>query len=427
MSRCPTPPARRSLAAAAAALAALAACKPDDEPVPSRCVAAAELCADLELQVPSPRGEVAGVWDGTRQRLVVFGGDEGSPVQCIPAPDFVGQTWEWRSACDAWVELETDEAPHARGRHVAAMDAEANRMLLHGGRFRETGTSGDYELFDDLWAFDLDGDTWVEVASGGGGDGPSPRANHAGVVAGDRFVLFGGNESEDPLVFQPLGDVWAFDLESEDWEELEPLGDEAPVARLYHAMAASPDGRTVYVYGGGGANAFQGPFYGDLWALDLDTMEWDELDGGGGDAGERPDHRIWASLLADPDGARLWLWAGHDDQALGNRNDLWVFDLDDGGWEQVVEGDALDQGAAGFCEFPADFVEPDLGAPERRNAGAAAITDCSEIVMFAGKTDCGIANDLWVWSESGGWDERSPATAGEICLRSAADCEEMCF
>jgi hypothetical protein len=124
----------------------------------------------------------------------------------------------------------------------------------------------------------------------------------------------------------------------------------------------------------------------------------------------------------------LLLWAGHDDTELGARNTMWGYDLAGGGWSELEVGDVYNAPAAGFCDFPADFVVPDLDAPERRHAGAAVLSDAGELLIFAGKTDCGLINDVWSWSLSDAtWTERSAATVGEICLRSFANCQSLCF
>jgi len=356
---------------------------------------------------------VAGVWDG--ERLVVFGGDEGVPVECTSQTDFTGETWAFVAACNAWERIEAGDGPPARGRHVAAWDEARGRMLVYGGRTRE-GTSGTYTNFDDLWALDVATETWTLLSGGG----PGARNMAVGVVSGDQFVIYGGNKSDSGASYDSQKDVWSFDLVANEWVELSPGS--GPGKRIFHAASLSPDGKTMYVYGGGDDNAFTGPFFGDLWALDLDAPAWTELHAGGGGA---PDNRIWPNLLTEPDGSIL-MWAGHDDGSLGNRNDLWRFDTASGDWTQLEEGDVQSNDANGFCDFPADFVTPDLEAPERRDAGAAALDGSGRLWVFGGKTDCGIINDVWSW-DAGTWTERSPASFGEICLRAYAECSTMCF
>jgi len=92
--------------------------------------------------IPSARGEVRGVWDTDRQRMVFFGGDQGVPQNCFPQTDFVGQTWAFHTDCDNFELLAEGAAgPPARSRYAAGHDATRERMIVHGGRWR-SGTSG---------------------------------------------------------------------------------------------------------------------------------------------------------------------------------------------------------------------------------------------------------------------------------------------
>jgi hypothetical protein len=394
------------------ALALLAACSSsetsDDTEVPP-----AVDCSTRPIDLPSPRGEQGGVWDDARDRFVFFGGDEGVPEDCMSQTEFTGETWAFHADCDNFEKLEGNP-PKRRGRFAVALDEARARMLIHGGRFRD-GTSGTYELFDDLWAFDLATDSWTELDAPGG---PSERTNHEMVVVGDTLWLYGGNASDDGLSFDPLGDLWSLDLTTLTWTEVDAPG--GPAARLFHNVAT--DGDLIFVYAGGDEDAFTGPFFRDLWAFDPSNSEWTELS----DGNDGPEARIWAALKWDAVAEKLVMFAGHDDQALGNHNELWTFDVGTGAWDAVREGDTLDAGSNGFCDFPADFTHVDLESPERRNAFASAMTPAGELWVFGGKTDCGIINDVWSGS-AGAWTLRSRATAGESCVRSNASCETLCF
>jgi hypothetical protein len=292
-------------------------------------------------------------------------------------------------------------------------------MIIHGGRYRD-GTEGNYTLHEDTWAFDLETDTWSEWETSG--DGPSKRSMHAAAVVGDTFYVFGGSTSRSGASYAPQSDLWALDLESKSWEKLGE--DDGPAAREFHAMTASADGSALYVYGGGDENAFVGPFLGDLWRYDIDEASWERLHRGANNA---PEARIGADLLHDESRGKLLLWAGHDDGQLGNTSELWAFDLSSEDWTQLQAGDVLNSSPLGFCDFPADFTTPDLDAPERRYAGVAVLAD-SEILIYGGKTDCGIINDVWSYDLSANlWTERSSATGGEICVRAFSECESLCF
>ena len=375
-------------------------------------------CSTRSTEIPSTRGEVEGVWDTARERFVFFGGDQGPPESCIPKPDFLDEVWAFHPDCDNFERITPEgDGPSPRTRHSITMDHSRGRMLMHGGRSRE-GTSGPYDIQDDLWAYDLATDTWQELPSN---DGPRARVTHSMVVAGDQMIVYGGNSTSSSTSYVPMADVWSYDLVSERWERLD--ADAAAGKRLFHAAAISDDGKTMYVFGGADDNAYTGPFFSDLWSYDVSSGLWTELDEGSGPLG-----RIMPDLLFDGERNRLLLWSGHDDGNLGNTNEMWAWDLDGSGWTQIEDGDSYENPAFGFCNFPADFVDPDLNAPERRYFGAGAMSE-DDIYIFGGKTDCGQVNDVWMWSlRDEEWTERSPATSGEVCLRSFADgCESLCF
>ena len=53
---------------------------------------------------------------------------------------------------------------------------------------------------------------------------------------------------------------------------------------------------------------------------------------------------------------------------------------------------------------------------------------CERVLLFGGKTDCGIVDDLWSYSD-GGWQKLQRATEGEVCLRWRDDpdrCTSLC-
>ena len=369
-------------------------------------------CSTRPIELPSPRGEAAGVWDASNSRVVFFGGDAGWPEDCIPQTSFSDETWAFHTDCDNFQRIE-GTMPTGRGRHAVALDETRGQMVMFSGRTRD-GTSGDYTLLDDTWAFDFETDTWTDL----GATGPKARASHTLVVSGDMALMYGGSTSKSGTSYKPQSDLWALDLTTNTWSQLESDAD--PGGRLFHAAAISPDGGTMYIYGGGDENALLGPFFRDLWAYDVAGGTWTLLD----DSKDGPKGRIWSTIFADD--THVYVWAGHDDKKLGNTNELWSFEVASGSWNQIVVGDVHNKDANGFCDFPADFVEPDLDAPERRYAHVGAWTG-EGFVTFGGKTDCGIINDAWTWSSAEGWHEASTATAGEICLRAFAECETMCF
>ncbi|KAE8878156.1 hypothetical protein PF005_g22358 [Phytophthora fragariae] len=102
-----------------------------------------------------------------------------------------------------------------------------------------------------------------------GADGPSARMYHSAVVAGSRMIVFGGRASPA----KPLGDIYALDLESKQWEKIAPQG-VGPSPRWKHCSCAV--GSVVYVHGGRDAEQV----FGDLYALDLaqTPLQWRQIE-----------------------------------------------------------------------------------------------------------------------------------------------------
>ncbi len=374
-------------------------------------------CSTRPTDIPTARGEVEGVYSPVSDRFVFFGGDAGVPVNCSSQTDFEADTWIYEEDCGNWRQI-TGEGPLPGARYAAGYDPVRDRFLIWGGRFRE-GTAGDYTLRKKGYAFSFEDETWSEIP-----EGPTARAIHAGTIAGDRFVIYGGTGSTNGANYPPVYDeTWVLDLASDTWTQLDT--NPGPGGRIFHAMA-SDGADKVWLYGGGDENAFFGPFYTDVWELDLATGTWSELHDGNGRG--IPEGRIGADLHYDEANNQLIIFGGHDITDLGNNNQIHVFDLATNTFSTLREGDVIDAGSNGFCDFPADFVAIEEGSPERRYLSASTLTDDGRMYVFGGKTDCGIINDLWTYDLTGdAWTNHTRATDGESCVRAYDDCSSLCF
>ena len=371
-------------------------------------------CEDGEI--PSARGELNAVFDETKNRLVVFGGNVVAPQMCMPAYEYTEEMWAFDLECETWSRIEAT-GPTRRGRQAMALDTMRNRMVLVGGRER---VSGGYTNYNDVWAFDLANDTWEEISTSG--SPPSPRHNSAAIydVDRDRIVVFGGNPSEDGLMTFGTDDTFALDLATNEWSEI-ATADPKPNARYYHG-AVEMNGK-LYVFGG---NEDFFTSLNDTWELDLSTDTWTRLAGGGPSA---PTTRFGATLFADDDANRFLMVAGHDSTSIGNVNDIWSFDVASAAWAQLYVGDTINNPIMNACDPPADFANMELDAPERRHGNAVAQSSTRGFMIF-GKTDCGNVNDVWAvdfanpaWALVG-----ANSTSGEACARSGNTmCTRLCF
>lgn len=374
---------------------------------------------------PSPRGEsFGGFADG---KLWTLSGDDGIAVSCNPNPTPVADGWTF-TPCLGWSSVDPASAPSPRARAGATSDGN-NSVWVFGGRWRDSGT-GNYTLRNDTWQWTKAGG-WAQVDDGTTG-GPKGRSSTVlGVDITTGFLwLHGGNASNNGLAFAPLGDVWFLDPNFGGWQIFKTSG-AAPVARIMHAGTVTRDGKYLVIFGGGDANAFQGPFFSDTWRLDLKTGTWTQI----ATTGTKPAARILASMVAIG-GSSVLLFGGHDDGDVDNRNDVWQLEAEAGTWTVLRKGDlgangspdAINKPANATCDFPADFMQIDQDSPERRESALFSWDDVGQKAwLFGGKSDCGTLRDVWTFAPATAtWQVIDDTPKGWSCLRYISPCTHLC-
>ncbi|ETN07332.1 hypothetical protein PPTG_13625 [Phytophthora nicotianae INRA-310] len=139
-----------------------------------------------------------------------------------------------------------------------------------------------------------------------GSDSPSARMYHSAVVVGTRMVVFGGRASPA----KPLSDLYAMDLESKQWEKIVSQG-AGPSPRWKHCSCAV--GSVVYIYGGRSAEQV----FGDLFALDLsqNPPQWRQIESSSSNP-RRFDH-----IGAVVNSTMLAFWGGMSSLETGDCSD----------------------------------------------------------------------------------------------------------
>jgi hypothetical protein len=374
---------------------------------------------------PTGRSDFGGAWDAVGNQLVVFGGDPGVAVNCQGRPAFSDETWFYSPGCNTW-RLSTEVGPSPRSRHATAFDTKRRRLIVFGGRYR-AGASGLYTTYNDTHAlrFEADGThLWSPLTTLGAPPPPLSSATAVYDPTGDRFIVFGGNTSNDGGTFVPNGRVFALALTDNTWTELVPTAG-VPPARLFHGMVLDLPRNRLVAFSGGDANAFLGPFFTDVVAFDLSTRAWTTL----ALAGTKPLGRIRPAMAADPDRNRILVFGGHDDGQLGETNELWAINLAANRWDRVRTGDTLLTAGNGFCDFPSNFTTADLMSPERREGHVFVNAGANGFLMFGGRSDCGTVNDVWKLDPvKAEWEVLKQAFSGLSCERSGkTNCSKLCF
>lgn len=219
----------------------------------------------------------AAVYDSRRERLVLFGGNQGFG-------NLLAATWEWNGR--SWQRM-GDTTAGSRDHHAMAYDATRGRTVMFGGRSAATTAPAE--------TWEWDGLRWALVAT----SGPIPRARTA--MAFDRTrrqtVLFGGatwsNGPGDAQQF--FGDTWTWD--GNHWTRTSSDG---PPPRYAHAVSFDDRAGVVLLYGGENATTK----FEDMWQWD--GKRWSEITL----TGPTPGPRYFPKMVFDRARGRTVLYGG---------------------------------------------------------------------------------------------------------------------
>jgi hypothetical protein len=237
---------------------------------------------------PLPRRAAGVVYDPVRDRLLVFGGSDGTTTyNDVWALSLAGAPhWTFLGSGGALVP--------PREEHVTVYDATHDRLVIFGGIDHEG------HILPDCWALPLTGPgTWSPLATSG--PRPSARQSASGIYdpVRDRLLVFGGADSTGTL----LSDTWALPLAAGGTWALVPLASGEPVARERAAAAYDPGHDQLVVYAGRGASGLLDA----VMTLSLaGTATWDTPM----PSTPRPAAREWAAAIVDPVRDRLVVVSG---------------------------------------------------------------------------------------------------------------------
>ena len=209
------------------------------------------------------------------------------------------------------------QRPCDRDGHASVFDHERRRLLIFGGKSKEK------KRLDDLFAYYLDEDRWVQLSP----DGRRPDARECATmtcVDKNTAVLFGGKGQG-----QRFNDVVILDMSTKNCVWTTPLcSGPVPTPRQDVAMSAS-DG-VVYLHAG--RDNF---VRDDLYSLDLSDKQnpvWEELTVGG-----RKPATCYSHVLACIDG-KVFTFGGFDELG-GSQSKMFRLDLaDDAAFDQTSDG-----------------------------------------------------------------------------------------
>ncbi len=285
--------------------------------------------------------------DAAGNKLVLFGGRDGSKT--------LGDTWVFDLASNTWREVKASPSPEARFGHSAAFDPKSKRVLIFAGQ------AGGF--FNDVWAFDAAKETWQKLETKGAA--PAQRYGSSAIVdtRTNQLIITHGFASGR------FDDTFALDLATSTWSAIAPR-DVVPLKRCLHEAVYDAKADRMILFGGCSSGFGPCP-QGDLWSLDVNDKDWNEVS----PRGIKPSPRSNPALAGDDKG-RMILFGGLTKD--GPSAEVWSFDVASGEWTSLaISGDA----------------------PSARSSHDGVWNPATgKVVVFGGKGKSGALNDMWVFA-----------------------------
>ncbi len=309
--------------------------------------------------VPAARARHNAIYDLMRDRMVVFGGNEGTVMSdTLHALDLGTLTWSRLTP-----KL---QAPTPRQAAGMAYQAGRDRIVLFGGQ----DASG---ILSDVWLFSFADSGWSKLNPSG--LYPTPRYDVAAAFdsVSNALLVFGGSDNG-----QSYNDVFSLSLSPPQvWSKL-VLSGTAPAARGQVAMLGAPLGRRVWLYGG---QDVAGTYYEDSFALNVANNFWEAVP----DSGNAPPIRMACMAVDDAAHDRMVFFGGWTGLEASSFNETWVLNYGPVGqaaltW-QKINTNGYTPGRYGASEF----YDPDYGPNHSQRM----------LVFAGGRNDADFTNDIW--------------------------------
>ncbi len=209
-------------------------------------------------------------------------------------------------AADKWSPITpANDPPFPRSHHSA--------YITPGGGMYVQGGQGGQGLFEDLWRYDLQSNTWGQLANPP--DFISPHARP--IVYDDKAYLV------DVHGFPNTGGMLNFfDMDKQQWGQQKLPGDWPPGQLSYYMMVQVDS--NAYMLGGGIWNPDTQTFNytAEVWSFDLTTFTWTQLE-------DMPYPIAKGAAVYDSQQDRIIVWGGEESEGVfvpGNKTLIYYFE-----------------------------------------------------------------------------------------------------
>ena len=243
---------------------------------------------------PSPRLDGAVAYDPAGRQILMFGGADGTGLR--------NDLWAFSFDRQTWSQIQAAGGPPGRTYHTVVFDSTRRRLIIFGGQ----GPGN----MNDTWEFDIAAGSWQQLSPSG--TLPEKRHGHSAIydAAHDRMVV-----SHGFIDGGRTNTTWALDFATNRWNNITPSGTK-PLQRCLHHAAYDARNSQMYIYGG--CSSGYGPCpQGDLWSFDLNTNQWTERT-----PANSPPPRYSYSLAFDANRNKLILFGGQADSLLNDTREF---------------------------------------------------------------------------------------------------------
>ncbi len=298
---------------------------------------------------PPERTNAASIYLQAGNRMILFGGRTSTGN--------LNDVWSLNLNTNEWQNITPTSGamPAPRFTSNAVYDSLMNRMIIWSGQ----GT----ELYNDVWAFNLNNNSWQELWPDGNVLGvPLKRYGTAAVFdpVNRRLVNFAGFTTSGRF-----DDTWYFQVDSMRWNER--TNSFHPELRCLHSASITQGRTQMIIYGGQHNGAL-----GDIWTLNLNSFIWTDIT-----PVIKPESR-WFSPIICTNSNRVIIFGGQNTQST--TEDLWRFSIDSLKWDSINQGSTRPTGRWGHTSI--------------------YIPSLDRMIIFGG-ADPSYKNDTWIFANIG--------------------------
>lgn len=198
-----------------------------------------------------------------KNEMFVYGGDVGQ-TDLNYIEGVKNDMWSFAFSENKWGDISLKSKCPQLTEHSAV--SYGNSIFLFGGS--SGNSSPEHEYGNTIHQYNIEKRTLTEVACKGNVK-PPPRSAHSAVVYKDTMYIFGGWNGR-----LSCNDLYCFNFEKRKWKLVTTTGSAPSIRRAHGAVVHS---HYMYIFGGYDIR-YPASFYNQLYRLNLETHEWQEVE-----------------------------------------------------------------------------------------------------------------------------------------------------